>query len=41
MKIAAILILALAVASCSCGKEDEDFTPYPGGKKQENIQPKS
>ncbi len=39
MKIFAFFLLALAMTGCNCGKEDEDFTPYPGGK--ENIQPKS
>jgi hypothetical protein len=28
------MILALLLAGCSCDKEDDDFSPFPGGKTQ-------
>lgn len=40
-KIFLLLALAFFTTNCSGDKEDEDFTPYPGGKQTEKTAPKS
>jgi hypothetical protein len=34
------MVLGLLTAGCSCNNEDDDFTPYPGGKSPKET-PKS
>lgn len=40
MKKLLFLALILSFASCSNDKDNEDFSPYPGGKNKE-VNPKT
>ncbi len=40
MKIFLSLMMLITASFVSCDREDEDFTPYPGGKKSEEPREK-